>query len=96
MGGSPPPYQATAGSPLGSPAHQSAPAQRSPAAAAHSPPSSRSPATAAHSPSNSRSPAYQPTTQLSSTELELQGARGTYDHFHAPWNQHNKFLASAR
>ncbi|KAJ9521455.1 hypothetical protein QJQ45_008759 [Haematococcus lacustris] len=81
--GSPPPYQATAGSPLGSLAHQSAPAQRSPAAAAHSPPSSRS-------------PAYQPTTQLSSTELELQGARGTYDHFHAPWNQHNKFLASAR
>lgn len=37
---------------------------------------------------------YQPSSQLSRTELDLEGARGVYEHFHTPWNQHNRFLVA--
>ncbi|GAX73160.1 hypothetical protein CEUSTIGMA_g613.t1 [Chlamydomonas eustigma] len=39
---------------------------------------------------------YRPTTHLSQTYLDMQGGRSIYQHFHAPWNQHNKFLAEAK
>jgi hypothetical protein len=33
---------------------------------------------------------------FSQAELDFQMAKGTYDHFHVPWNQHNRFLSSVR
>jgi hypothetical protein len=31
---------------------------------------------------------------LQQAELDFQMARGVYDHFHVPWNQHNRFLSA--
>ena len=36
---------------------------------------------------------HQPASQLTCAELELQGKRGVYEHFHAPYNDYNRFLA---
>lgn len=39
---------------------------------------------------------YRPSTHLTQAELDLQSTKGVYEHFHAPWNQHNRFLSSVR
>ena len=40
---------------------------------------------------------YQPSSNLSYVELDMEGAKGIYEHFHSPQsgNQHNRFMAGA-
>ena len=39
-------------------------------------------------------PPYQPMTQMSQAEMDLRAGKGTYEHFHTPWNMHNRYLSS--
>ncbi|PNW86258.1 hypothetical protein CHLRE_02g079005v5 [Chlamydomonas reinhardtii] len=45
-------------------------------------------------PGRSTSP-YRPATGLTHTDLQLQGAKGVYSHFHRPFNDHSRYLAVA-
>lgn len=38
---------------------------------------------------------YQPSTNLSNVELDMEGAKGIYQHFHSPRNDHNRFMAGS-
>lgn len=47
-------------------------------------------------PHNTNTPGtYRPSSNLSQTELDLQGARGVYQHFHKPHNDHTRYLTVA-
>lgn len=36
---------------------------------------------------------YQPSSNLTNVELDMEGAKGVYQHFHSPRNDHNRFMA---
>ena len=38
---------------------------------------------------------YRPSSQLTATEIDLQAGKGIYQHFHAPFNDHSRFLTCA-
>lgn len=46
-------------------------------------------------PTTDPSGTYRPATNITQTELDLQGAKGVYQHFHRPCNDHTRYLVVA-